>query len=335
MMSSTEDNNDNLTVIYRPIKKHEHQQAIDLWHQVFNAPPGFFERYFAEETSPFYREGDTLGAWLNNTLVSAVHIRRLYIRSRDDNVEYLCGAIANVATLVEHRKHGYSRNLLRMAITKMEQSEEFDISVLGTSRPNHYSILEWEQINLPSPISIEWRHFSSSGDNHQWYPINEIPTTCYQHLLDMHSNKPRTYQFNRSPLSMIQGWTGWNWQRDNAIVYMSRDVSQGYIIITNPDNPDNVCVSEWRAPNADAEKKLFKVAVNEIRRRQPQENFIRFHTVPQYISLEEIEQDSGGVVISKNDHTMIRNIRLSNETLEKIKAAYLSGHATFWSGDYF
>jgi len=263
-----------------------------------------------------------------------IHIRRLYIRSRDDNIEYLCGGIANVATLEEYRKRGYSRNLLRMAITKMEQSGEFDISVLGTGQPHHYSVLGWEQICLPSTINIEWSHFNSSNHN-QWHSINDILSSNCQLLLDIHSNKPRTYQINRSPITMFQYWTGWNWQRENAIVYLLRNTQQGYVVIAHPDNPDEVYVSEWRAANVDIENKLLRLAANEIRRRHPQIKIIRFHTVPQYTSLEELEQWAGTVTVSKNDHTMIRNIRLSNETLEKLKAAYLSGHAAFWPGDYF
>ncbi|CAF1425391.1 unnamed protein product [Adineta ricciae] len=323
-----------MSVIYRPVEKHEQQQALDLWYAVFKTQPEYFERYFSEKESPRYQFGDTLGAWVNDKLVSAVHIRRLYIRSRDDNVEYLCGAISNVATLEEHRKHGYSRELLRMAITKMEQSEEFDISVLGTGRPNHYLVLGWEQIALPSPISVQWNHFSSSGDNHhQWYPINDLLSSNCQLLLDIHSNKPRTYQFSRSPVSMFQHWVGWNWRKENAIAYLLSD--QGYIVITHPDSAENTYVSEWRAANVETEKKLLKLAANEVHRRHPQLKTIRLHTVPQYMGLNELDQWAGVVTVSKNDHTMIRNIRLSRDVLEKIKAAYLGGHATFWQGDYF
>ena len=334
MMSPIEDK-DNTSVIYRSIEKHEQQLAIDLWYTVFKTQSGYFERYSNNQASPYYQEGDTIGAWIDGKLVSAVHIRRLYIRSRDDDTQYLCGAMSNVATLEEHRKHGYSRNLLRMAITKMEQSGEFDISVLGTPVPNHYSILGWKQISVPTPISIEWSHFNSSGDNNQWLSINDISSSHYQSLHDIHSNKPRTYQFNRSPVSMFEHWTGWVWRKENSIICLLRDVQQGYVVINKPDNADDIYVSEWRALNVDIERKLLKLAANEIHRRHPQIKVIRFHTVPQYMSLEELEQWAGTVNVSKNDHKMIRNIRLSNEVLEKIKAAYLSGHATFWQGDNF
>lgn len=332
-MSSVQENN-NPAVVYRPVEKHEQQQAIDLWCTVFKPPTGFFERYFTPEASPRYQEGDTLGVWVDGKLVSAIHIRRLYIRSRDDNTEYLCGALANVATFEEYRRHGYSRTLLRMAIEKMER-DGFDVSVLGTGKPNHYAVLGWEQIFLPSPISIEWNHFSSSADHNQWHSVDEILANNCQSLLDIHSSKPRTYQFSRSPVSMFQHWTGWNWRKENAIIYVLPEPLQGYVVITKPDNPEEIYVAEWRATNGDIERKLLRLAANEVRRRQPQIKTIRFQTVPQYFTLEELDQWAGAVTVSKNDHSMIRNIRLSSEILEEIKAAYSSGHAAFWQGDYF
>ncbi|CAF4745409.1 unnamed protein product [Rotaria sp. Silwood1] len=57
-------NNDASPTVYRPIERHEYQQAFDLWYTVFKtAPPGFFERYLASEASPRYQINDTLGAW--------------------------------------------------------------------------------------------------------------------------------------------------------------------------------------------------------------------------------------------------------------------------------
>ena len=335
-MTSSNSENNATSVVYRPVKRHEEQLALDLWYNVFPCPAGFFERYFNQEVSPHYQEGDTLGAWIADLLVSAVHIRRLRLRSRDDATEYLCGAIANVATLEAHRQRGYSRELLRMAIRQMQESNEFDVSILGTGKPKHYAALGWEPILLPSPISIEWTHFSSLGDHHlHWHSVPETFSSHGSLLLDIHSNKPRTYQLTRSPWSMFQHWIGWNWIRDNAIVYLLPEPQPGYVVITKADNGEEIYVSEWRACNVEIERRLLKLAANEIRRRYPQISSIRFHTPPQYTSLEELEQWAGTVTVSKNDHTMIRNIRLSDDTLEKIKAAYLSGHATFWQGDYF
>ena len=121
----------------------------------------------------------------------------------------------------------------------------------------------------------------------------------------------------------------------NAHICVLDDNQQGYVVIAKVDNIDEILVAEWRALNVEVERRLLKLAANEIRRRCPQIKIIRFHSPPQYMSLEELEQWAGPISITKNDHTMIRNIRLPTETFEKIKAAFLSGHATFWPGDYF
>ncbi|CAF1059962.1 unnamed protein product [Rotaria sordida] len=93
--------NDTLSIVYRPIQHHEQQQVIDLHYAAFGArfKSGYYDRCFMPTASPQYKEGDTLGVWCDGKLVSTVHIRRLIIRSGDDNVEYRCGDIVGVATL--------------------------------------------------------------------------------------------------------------------------------------------------------------------------------------------------------------------------------------------
>ncbi|CAF4818708.1 unnamed protein product [Rotaria sp. Silwood1] len=115
--------NDTSTINYRSVRKHEQQQAIDLWYSVFGIFPGMADRYFGSRASPRYEEGDTLGAWFDGKLVSTVNIARLILRSREDDDEYQCATITCVGTLEEYRKRGYSRDLLRMAIDKMEESD--------------------------------------------------------------------------------------------------------------------------------------------------------------------------------------------------------------------
>ena len=209
--STTTSDSQSAAVIYRPIERHEQRLAIDLWYRVFSTPPsGFFERYFDPDASPHYQVGDTLGAWIGEQLVSAVHIRRLRLRSRDDTTDYLCGALANVATLEEFRRNGYSRILLCMAIKRMEDSEDFDLTTLGTNRPNHYARLGWEQLSIPAPICIEWIPATPVIDQqYKWQSASETFSRHGQLLLDIYSTKPRTYQYNRSPLSMFQHWVGW------------------------------------------------------------------------------------------------------------------------------
>ena len=134
-------NFDLSSVVYRHVEKHEQQQALDMWHSIFHNTPRFCERYFSTDASPHYREGDTLGAWYNDRLVSTVYIRRLILSSREEHHEFVCGGIGNVATVAEYRRQGLSRHLLKMALEKMRASHEFDICMLGTEKHEHYLTL--------------------------------------------------------------------------------------------------------------------------------------------------------------------------------------------------
>ncbi|CAF1091001.1 unnamed protein product [Rotaria sp. Silwood1] len=329
--------NENLSVVYRPIEKDEQVQALDLWYSVFGAhSPGCFERDFTNEAAPTYQDGDTIGAWCDGQLVSTVHIRRLILQSRDNGTKYLCGGISNVATLENYRNRGFSRHLLRLAIERMERSGEFDLSILGTGRYKHYSVLGWEQMNVPNTTTIEWKNFDSNMNNIKWCSPSEIFSSDKELILALHTKNPREYQFDRSPSSVFEHFIGWNWRLNNAIIYIHHEEESGYVVISKSDNINDIYVSEWRAPNIDVERKLFKIAAEEIYRRQQQQtNIVRFHGLPQYMTIEELEQWAGKIKIDFVADMMIRNIRLSKETIDKIKTAYLKGSATFWSADYF
>jgi len=197
--------NENSSVIYRPVEKHEQGQALDLWYSVFGADnPGCFEHDFTIEASPNYQEGDTIGAWYDGQLVSAVHIRRILLQSGDDDMKYLCGGISNVATLPKYRNQGFSRHLLRLAIERMEQSGEFDLSMLGTGRYNHYYVLGWEQISVPNTITIEWNNFDLNMNNIEWCSTSEIFLSDRELILALHTKNSRKYQFDRSPSTIFE-----------------------------------------------------------------------------------------------------------------------------------
>lgn len=117
---------------------------------------------------------------------------------------------------------------------------------------------------------------------------------------------------------------------------MFREKESGYIVIGKPDNANDTYVSEWRASNSDTEKKLLEIAAEEIyRRQQKRTNVVRIHGLPQYMTIAELEEWTGKAKIELNEDLMIRNIRLPNETVDKIKTAYSKGSATLWPGDAF
>lgn len=317
------------------MKEHEQKEVLDLLYTVFRFDSGDFERSFMIEASPRYREGDTLGAWCDGKLVSTVNIHRHVIRSLDDNEEYLCGFVTNVATLEKYRRRGFSRRLLRLAIEKMEQNTEFDLSLLGTGQQNHYIPLGWESMDIPMKVVIEWKNSNSINNNNViWRSAVEIIPTDRELLLKIYSNNPRKYQFDRLNESLIEHWMGWVWKHDEAIVYILNEVEPGYVVISKLEEDDGIYVSEWRAPNIDVERKLLKAAAEEIQRRQ-KTNFIYFEGLPQYIGLDELIQWGKSITIENKDNIMIRNIRLPEQKIERIKEAYGSGSAACWHADIF
>jgi predicted acetyltransferase len=323
------------SIVYRYLEKHEQQQALDMWYSIFKPNASFYERYFSPDASPSYQEGDTLSAWYNDKLVSTVHIRRLILRSSENNAEYLCAVICNVATVTEYRRQGLSGHLLKMAVEKMEKSNEFDISMLGTEKYHHYSALGWEQVPEPSQVMIDWKIITSSITDAQWRSASDVLSHDIELLLQIHSDKPRIYQIDRSPSTLFQHWVKWEWQNDAAIVCLyEHKEEQGYVVIGNPDSERDVCVLEWRASNGNLEQKLLSLAALEIRQRHGQTKAICLFALPQYMAIDQLTEWAGLVKLGIHQDAMMRNIRLSNNTYEKIKAAFSDGRAVFWSGDY-
>jgi len=111
----------------------------------------------------------------------------------------------------------------------------------------------------------------------------------------------------------------------------------GYVVISQPDGKNcDVCVSEYRALNGDAETALFNMAATEIRRRYRRNSFL-LHTLPQHTTIKLMGWENNDLISEQNEDMMIRNIRLPNDTFQAIKAAYETenGKATIWPGEYF
>jgi predicted acetyltransferase len=322
-------------ISYRPVNKQEESKVLELWQNAFEPKSdGYFERYFSDTASPQYQEGDTLGAWSgDDLLVSVVHIRRMNIRSADNEI-FLCGVISNVATLAAFRNQGLSRELLKQAIDKM-QRDGFDFSMLGTGRSNHYLKLAWEPVIMRTQYVIHIPdHVSSPNSEASWVSASSI--SFYDQLFELYSIHPRSYQCDRYSPLMFEHWIGWHWQENDAYVCMLPN-QKGYIVISQPDGKgSDVCVSEWRAIDVDAERTLLNMAAAEIRRRYRRKSFL-LHTLPQYTTLESLGWNTTNLVFEQNEDIMIRNIRLPDHVFQNIKRTFegSNGKATIWPGEYF
>jgi hypothetical protein len=135
---------------------------------------------------------------------------------------------------------------------------------------------------------------------------------------------------------MFEHWIGWHWQDDAAYICMLPN-QKGYIVISQPDGKDSdVCVSEWRASDVNAETTLLNMAAAEIHRRYRRHTFL-LHTMPQYTTLESLGWNTTDLIFEQNEDIMIRNIRLPDHRFQDIKKTFEAsdGKATIWPGEYY
>ena len=303
---------------FRPVIESEHPKALALWQTVFTETPGFFERYFRADFG--YQEGDTLGAWRGDDLVSAVHLCRRSSVWRDDTL--LCGAVANVATLPDARRRGLSRRLLEMTIAKMER-EGFHFSLLGTGVPGHYAALGWEQTYAPRTTLGLQRDLPPSEAAWQALAVTAP-------LLSLYGAHPRPLQFVRSG-AYFEGWAGWLWGRSPAFRHLLPD--GGYIVLDIPEDDDDWCsATEWRASDAATEQALLRAAAAEALRRGRTQ--LALGALPQFVG-EDFLNMLGPVITQKDTGGMVRNVSLPEDRYQQLLQMYRSGEAVWWSADGF
>jgi predicted acetyltransferase len=304
-------------VTSRALTASEYPTALALWQSVFSETPGYFERYYRAEADPYFREGDTLGAWVGGLLVSTVHICRRPVFW--DGGVLLCGGIANVATLPEFRRQGLSRRLLEQALEKM-QREAFDFSLLGTGVPAHYEALDWEQIRAPRFTIQPSAALVPSGL--PWRVVAEWAT-----LAALYASAPRPAQFER-PVTYWDHWAVWNLHRASA--QLCELPGRGYLLATG-DSPETLRVLEWRAVDAAAERDLLEIAAARAAQHR---QVLSLNALPHHL-------DSGfppslGEVTQHEEHgDMLRKINIPESGYQTLLAVYHSGAAAKWMADGF
>jgi len=320
----------------RSIKKCEENQVIQLWKCAFEPKAdGYFERYFSNLASPDYKEGDCLGAWIDdNILASVVYIRRMILKSTNDKRMYLCGVISNVSTLNEYRNMGLSRELLKRSIEKMKD-ENFDFSILGTGRSGHYSPLGWKTVPIQTEYLIENDDdclISSDDEDIIWTPASSF--TSYEKLFEIYQSNPRSYELSRCHASIFEHWLGWHWKQNSSYIGLLSN-NQGYIIISQPDGKHghlNIC--EWRTNSIENEMKLLSIARQHIFERFHRKKFI-IHTIPQFTDFDELKWKYKSS--EQNEDVMFRNIQLAENVFDDIQTSFQHSHcrSTIWPEEYF
>lgn len=301
--------------VFRPLTPADQEAALALWDQVFKPGRGYFERYFNDD--PWYRQGDSFGAWDGEQLVSAVHVCRRPLEWAGQTV--WCGAIANVATREEYRRRGLSRELLRLAVDRMEATG-MDFSMLFTGTFHHYAALGWEQVLVPqatvtlAPAPDAEPEIKADGGSPE-----ELYWQC-----------PPTPLLLQRPERYFRGWVGWNWEQWQARVLAHPD--HGYAALRLPTEASRPArLLEWRAMDPESEQALLRAAARAAL-RAGQERL----TLPlPYFGGAPALALLGAAEIGTAGDMMLRNVRLSEADYAEIKRLYATGDATWWPADGF
>lgn len=200
-----------MEVTFRAIRPDEMETCLDVWDAAFEETPReYFRKYFTGD--PWFHPEYTRCAFEGTRMVSAVQIVRREVRV--GQVTLTLGGIANVGTVPAYRSKGYSTQLLRDAITVME-NEGFDLSMLFTGIHGFYARLGWE--NLPVQVmSAEIRaELPAPEGGYRIRPLAdadlEALCSCYEQC-----NAGRSFTVVRSP-AYLRGWIGWDERTPNDV----------------------------------------------------------------------------------------------------------------------
>jgi GNAT superfamily N-acetyltransferase len=319
---------------YRPVHLDEYEDALTLWETVFGAGSrDYFVRYFTAD--PWYQPGDCLGAWLDDRLVSCVHICPRLLEWRGSLLR--CGGIANVATLPEYRGRGLSRALLAQTLEVMWETG-CGFSLLFTGRHRHYSALGWERVEASRPLLTL---HETPGP-----PLLDIqPAIPDSEIIRLYEHSPRPpLLLQRTAPPSVDGlgkqyfaeWVGWRWQSSRAEMLVLP--GRGYLVLKRPREPEAAEIPpleilEWRALDANTELALLRAAAAHAWDRG--QTRVRFPHVPHLVGMEALADLGSASFSAPEGHGMTRNIALPDAEYEEIKQLYASGSAPWFAADGF
>ncbi|MGQ9879936.1 MAG: GNAT family N-acetyltransferase [Armatimonadota bacterium] len=214
-----------MEVTFRAIRPDEFEACLNVWDAAFEETPReYFRKYFVGD--PWFQLEYTRCAFEGTRMVSALQIVRREVRV--GQVTLTLGGIANVGTVPAYRSKGYSTQLLRDAITVME-NDGFDLSMLFTGIHGFYARLGWE-VAPAKVMSAEIRpDLPEPEGGYRIRPLAdadlEALCICYEQC-----NAGRSLTVVRSP-AYLRGWTGWDEHTpDDVYVAEAAGKLVGYIV---------------------------------------------------------------------------------------------------------
>lgn len=305
----------------RPIEPMEQSLAESLWEKLFAPADDHFYRYFQKD--PWYKPGDTMGAFVGSRLVSSAHICRRPVEIDEERI-WMAG-LACVGTLSEHQKKGPSRELL-LRLTNQLETERlgFGLALGGDSR--ELKSCGWVPFITPE-VTLRIKEAPEHPKLVDDFPISALS------LIKLHHQSYHYPLFFRRPEKYFNNWCEWYWSKEvwNAVIL--NIVDGGYAVITVPCGDEApVWLVELRAVGRLAEDYLLKGVVSWAVRRG--KSIVRMDFIPPKTGLDLLRK-LGDVRVNKIHRGMIRNLNLPDKRFKSILDMYETGKAVWWASDRF
>lgn len=273
-----------MTAQFRTLHPKEQPECLRLWTQVFSPRADYFIRYFED---PHWQPHYCRVCEVEGELVSAVQVVRRSVRLNGHALQM--AGIANVATLPQHRRHGYSTHLMQEANAVID-TEDFVFGLLFTGIHEFYERLGWHRFPLtigrstPQPMDLGSWHFRTAE-------VDDLPR-IEQWYDAFYASRPLSVIRNRTYWTV---WTRWEdpiW-RNSFYVAEEAGEPRGYLAIethhrTQPDGSRSVSalsVNELGAHPDDSEALRMLVAFASTIAYQSGAENLYFHLSPADLEL--------------------------------------------------
>jgi len=313
------------SIEYSEITPDRFEEAIKLWIKVFGWDGrSYFENYYYHD--PWYAPDCSLAVYVNGEMVSAVHICRRPVRVGGGTV--WMGGIANVVTLEQYRRRGFSSELLERALRVMEK-HNIAFSTLGTGINRHYARHGWFTISTMNPsVSLRPGSLSPSPlrlEEVPWSPFPEVVQKLYG---EFQARLPVPFLRNEG---YFHGWW-YRRAREAGTLYLATENGSpvGYLLAKAEEDKIRILEMASVAPKYDAD--LLHL-VGELCLRL---NKSRFEgEVPLLPGWVDILREMGELSATCSYGTMFRPVCMSMDELVPVLAAYQSKLQPWWDPDGF
>ncbi|MBW3624348.1 MAG: GNAT family N-acetyltransferase [Armatimonadetes bacterium] len=331
--SSHEPDSSSPTPELRAARPDEQGDLLALWQAVWGEDGAAYFRAYLEG-DPWFQDRYCRVARVEGRIVSSALICRRPIRFGAR--ELTMGGIANVATLREHRRRGYSGELLRQCVRVMEE-DGFDFSALGTGIHRHYERHGWFKVEVPgSEVRLREGEGLPPADP-------EIAPLALEQWL---AEAPPVYAAFNGSLALcfersLEYWNGWiriraaGWRADRlALLGLWNDgMLDGYLLAALPENPDDgLHVHELAAIRHEDLPRLLTAAARVAGTAGVKRLCLRAPNLP---VVTNFLPKLGEPTSRTHDGVMLRRIHAEEHVMAEITRSYEMGLAAWWMPDDF